>query len=282
MSTEISKERRDELASLYILFEIVERDKVWNALLVDSDKLLEEYLTWLHAKKYIELDPDGNYISTDKGIKVIENFNDRDSDFIRRYDIFCAVDTDEGSFAFSEMMNLDDNEWSDYLMGDQWVDLRTVVCELHQIDPVEMMFISFIRDEILNTEEDGWQFDLCMGSIFNDMEDIINSMFTISDFAVCDDNGDIVLSGEDHIKRYLEVSNQVMKDITLKREALADHFDDGLINNSEEDDQYEEMTTTTYVVEEELNDDWFYYDEMYSDVYYVNPCWSTPIYIDVY
>jgi hypothetical protein len=296
----ISPEQRKEFVALYLLFEMVENRKTWNVTLArtndpltDGDDLLEPYLSWLVAKGYAQIQG-VMYTSTPKGAKVIEKFNERDADFIRRYDIFCAVDTDQGEFAFERMMDLTDDQWSDYLQDNRWVDLRTVVCEFHKIDPIHMMFISFVRDGIINCNYEDWQFELCMGNIFNEMEDIINSMFNLEDFAVEDENGQVILSEGEHIGRYLEKANDVMQEVAQRREDLEneDHGEDDFIEDEEAVETVTTTTTTTttgglydvpvIIVDIDPYDDWYFYQNCYTDVHYVSPCWGGGLYIDIY
>ena len=62
------------------------------------------------------------------------------------------------------------------MQQDRWEDLRCTVVESKGIDPVEIVFMQFLFERRFGfNPESGWQFDLLLGSVWNEILDICNS-----------------------------------------------------------------------------------------------------------
>ena len=81
-----------------------------------------------------------------------------------------------GDFAFASYFDFDDDiRWREYLDDDRWDDLRVAVADYKKLNPVEIVFMSFISENRFGRNEVGWQFELLLGAVWDEILDICNS-----------------------------------------------------------------------------------------------------------
>ncbi len=201
----INEEKKKEMAALVILYEMYNNSKRYPVTLENDDKYLEPILEYLLAKEKVIIDYDA-YAISEKGRETYRIFMKRYTDFIISFDIYSAVDLEKGEFAFEKYFQIEDEKaWEEYLEEERFEDLRVAVAIYKKIDPVEMVFLSFLHDEkLLANRESGWQFDLVSGKVWQEILEIIEHSLKEEDLAYQDDNGN-------------EISGQeVLKDIILQ------------------------------------------------------------------
>ena len=96
-----------------------------------KSETLAKVIQWLELQAYIKTDNDGTYILQEKGLSILGSFMSRHKDFLENYDVFCAVDLEEGEFAFSyydEFSNEDD--WQKFLSDSRWDDFTSCSCRI--------------------------------------------------------------------------------------------------------------------------------------------------------
>ncbi len=196
----------------------------------NNDDFIGEYLKLMYAKGFLEIKID-KYIPTEKGRQYLEGYFAKYYEYLKMFDIYCAVDLDKGEFAFSSMNNsemVDDEAWGDFLGDKRFSDVRVAVAEFKGVDPIEIVFMSFLNEGRLDTKKYGWQYELAKGKVWDDIEVICNTAVS-SDYLKT--NGVL----EDIITQGSKIAIQLIKDA-----------EDSI--NSENEEQEEVVETT--VVEE--------------------------------
>lgn len=257
----VSEEEKKQFATGYLLEKMINSAQSFSILLEGNDKDLEPILEFMMMKDYIEI-KDHRYVPAGKGREVLKSFTGRYTDFLRNFDVYCAVDLDSGNFAFEEWFEYEDEEsWDGYLEDERWEDLRVAVAEFKKINPVEIVFMSFLNETRFGADEEGWQFDLLLGSIWDEILEICNSALKVADLGYSDDEGNQV-SGEDVIMDTLRQGAEL--NIWVKQEeAKMEEADGG-------SDAGGGPVGVERVEPEEIEDEVY---RGYCDPHYVNPVW---------
>jgi hypothetical protein len=82
------------------------------------------------------------------------------------------------------------------------------VAELKKINPVEIVFMSFLKEDRFGRDETGWQFDLLLGSIWDEILHICNTAIPLEALGYEDDQGRV--SAEDVIKDIIRQGAEIM------------------------------------------------------------------------
>lgn len=215
-----------------------------------NDAYLDSYFKDMLALKYIKIE-DGIYIVDNKGLDFSENFTQKYNEFLKFYDIFCAVDLESGDFAFKHFYDFEtDDQWFEYLDKPNWSDVRIAVCNFKKIDPIEIVFLSFMKEgrfnDIANLD---WQMDLLSYKTWTEILDVCNTAITLD---------------EDVVKDIIEQGSLIAMDM-IKEESNRKVEDE---NNYRKEEQIIDMVEETVYV-----DDIDYYQPYCYDPYYVSPCW---------
>jgi len=219
----LTPERIKELGILFLLERMVNGPRSFSVLLEGNDSHLEDLLSLLLARGYVQIDGKNRYVPTREGRKIVVTFKERYQDFLKNFDCFCAVDLEEGSFAFEEFWEYEDeDEWCAYLDQERWEDLRVAVAEHKGLDPIEILFMGFINEGRIDDKKEGWQFDLVLGSVWDELVQVASSLLQVADLAYEDDDGkqvtgvtvieDIIRQGADLNLRLLEQEKEMMED----------------------------------------------------------------------
>lgn len=195
----VSEDDKKSFASIYMLDLIINQRKKIPVLLEGQDRDLEPVLEAMLTKDLVDIQ-NNVYIATQKGRKALSDFTARYIDFLKNFDVFSAVDLEEGSFAFEKWLEIEDDDvWDEWLEEERWEDLRVAVADYKGINPVEIVFMSFLNEKRFGNQGEGWQFDLLLGSIWDDILVICNSALSIDDLGYEDEDGNLV-SGEEVLR----------------------------------------------------------------------------------
>lgn len=265
---EITEEQKKQFASTYLLNYMINTPKTFPVFLEGNSEDLEPVLEYLMQQKCIEIKDKKLYIPTKKGREVLVQFRKRYQDFLKNFDIFCAVDLEEGVFAFEDYLDYIEKpqQWEIYLQEERWEDLRVAVAKLKGLNPVEIVFMSFLNEGRYGKTESGWEFDLLLGSIWDEIAEICENALKIDDLAFEDEEG--FVSGEDVLQDIMAQAAEL--NIELAKEA--EKMDAKAAE--EEIEYYEDEPDDEYYVEEVIIED-LSYDTYYGyrDPYYVSPIW---------
>jgi hypothetical protein len=261
----VSEEQKKQFASLYLLNAIINDEVSIPVYLEGNDADLEPVLEYLMAQKYCEIENGEYYVATGKGCELLEKFMARYSEFLKIFDIYCAVDLEEGSFAFEHYFEMNDHEWNKYINEERWEDLRVAVAEFKQLNPVEIVFMSFLKEGEFGDRGNGWQFDLLLGTVWDEILEVCNTALTKDDLAYTDEDGELIDGDNvlrDVIAQGAELNLELHK-ISLENEEAFDEEDE-----EEEDEYITEVTEVEYVTY-----------ESYYDPFYISPLWAVVLFI---
>ena len=264
MSTKhsITDEQKKLFASAYILDLMCNHGLKLTLLLSEEEQDIEPILEFMLQREYIKIKDDQFYIPSEKGKSVLKNFLLRYQDYLKNFDIFCAVDLEEGNFAFEKFWEIEDeDEWQQYLNQENWDDVRIAVAEFKKLDAVEIIFMSFLNEGHFGKTPSGWEYDLILWSVWDEILEICNDNITIEELGYEDDDGSKI-SGEAVIKDIIAQGAKLNKE--LQDEEDDDDMDEDDDDNGDDgnDDEVvvEEVTVETY--------------NSYLDPYYLSPCWG--------
>lgn len=253
MEYRIKEDQKKEYVSGVLLDMIITQDKKYSVLLEGDDKDLEPLFSYMMSKDYLELDSSNCYAPSEKGREKLDNLQKRYKEYLAHFDIYCAVDLEEGCFAFERFFEMDDSDWGNYIAQDRWADVRIAVAEFKKMNPADIVFLTFLNEGIFSSEKKGWQFDLLSGLIWDQIEEIIENSICIEELAYQLEDG-TQFSGENVIIDIIAQGSELnaklhQQETELRREEQGD----------DEDGDEEEYVTTTY--------------ESYYDPFYVSPIW---------
>lgn len=261
MKYQILEKDKIKFISLVLLNEIIQFQRYFPINLLGEDVFLDHYLKLLNSKELLTIKND-KYIPTEKGREEIVNFYAKYYEYLKMFDIFCAVDLDKGEFAFSRIQDdMSDDDWFVFLDDKRFSDVRVAVADFKGLNPTEIVFMSFLNENVFDCTADGWQNKLTSDNVWKDIEEICNTAVSREYL-----EPDGVL--EDVIKQGTDIAMQLIKDA---EESL---------NSSEETEEeiITETVTETIEVEEyvdvvEMPVYGYSYWDPYYDPYYVSPIW---------
>jgi hypothetical protein len=260
----LTEENRKEFAGIFVLEYMVNRPKAFDVYLEDNDADLEPILLWLMVKEYVEIKEDDKYVPTDLGRKCVVNFIERYTEFLTMYDMYCAVDLGTGEFAFARYFEFDDaDEWRDFIDNDRWEDLRIAVADFKGIDPIEIVFMSFINEKRFGRDKTGWQFDLLIGEVWDEILTICNTALHKEDLAY-ESDGEAV------------AGDTVMQDVIIQGAELMIQLlekEDSIAQSISHDDSDGGNGEPHYVERVEYVHHPAPYYEPYYDPFYISPVW---------
>lgn len=191
----VSEEQKIRFAGIFLLEYMINHPRIFQIWLEDKDSDLEPILEWLLTKEWIEIREAKEYIPTSEGRDVLKRFMERYARFVYFFDVFSGVDLGAGEFAFARYFEiLEPEEWTAYLHGERFSDVRIAIAELLGIDAVEIVFMSFIREDRFGHDASGWQFDLLLGSVWDQILEICNSAISLKSLGYQD--GEQWIDGE--------------------------------------------------------------------------------------
>lgn len=267
---QIDDEKRKGFAGIYLLDYMINTPHSFPIFLADNDVDLEPVLEWLMMKNFIEIKDEEKYIPTQSGRDLLKKFLERYYEYLKVYDVYCAVDLEAGEFAFSSYDDFEDeNSWKNYIADQKWDDLRIAVAEYKKLDPVEIVFMSFINEQRFGRDQTGWQFDLLLGSVWDEILEICNTAIHWEELGYEDDEEEISANSviEDIICQGAEIMIEMLKSFYKKNQQNLDQN----INDDEVDE--DEYVDKVYIDDQPVS-----YYEVYMDPFYVSPYWNHNIY----
>jgi hypothetical protein len=213
---EIGDEQRRQFASLYLLDYMTKQRARLPVYLDRADADLEPVLEHLLVKECVEIEGQSEYVVSQRGRRALARFMARYSEFLQMFDIFCAVDLGAGEFAFARYFELDGDDWKSYLAESRFDDLRIAVAEFKSLDPVEIVFMSFLNEGRFGRDHTGWQFDLLLGSVWDQVRDIVAAALHVPDLGYRDDSGRV--DGADVIADVIQQGTALLIELLKEEE----------------------------------------------------------------
>ena len=190
------------------------------ALAETDDEGLESLLNFMESRGTLTVEEDNYYKATDKGHEVYQDLVKQLEAYVTHFEVYAYVDLEQGIFGDPE---------TDLLEGDKWSDLRVAVAEHKGIDPYRVVFLAMLSAETFYENSD-WKFDLSMGTLFQEMKQIVLEQLHVDDLGYSDSEGKV--SGEEVIRDIIEHGSELV----AKRKS----------REQSEESPDEQVITTTY------------------------------------
>lgn len=271
----LSVRDRVQYMCIVLLQEIINFQHYFPTNLRGDDTYLGPYLDQMVSNGML-VKQGGEYRPTEVGRTELQNFYNKYYEYLKMFDVYCAVDLEAGEFAFERKNDesLSDAEWFDYLNQERFSDVRVAVADFKGLNPNEIVFMSFLNEgrfEVVDADGNPiprWQYDLTddNNGIWNEIEEITNSAIDV-----------------DYLRQ-----DGVLEDVIKQGTALAMdliRISDDLLAQDEADRAYDEQeevyetTTTTVEYVDVVEMPYYEYDywDPYYDPYYVSPIWLLPV-----
>jgi hypothetical protein len=266
MRYEIKQSDKNQYISLVLLNEIINNHAYPPVAISGEDVYIDHYLKLMEGVGFLTIQ-DGCYIPTESGRAELEKFYQKYNEYLKLFDIFCAVDLESGNFAFEEINNssFTDEQWADFLSNERFSDVRVAVAEFKGIDPLEIVFMSFLTEGRFEIGLDRWQYNLTSDGVWNEIEEICNTAVSRE---YLDEDGvlvDVITQGSAlALKLIQEVEVAELEEATL------------CWPETVEETVTEEVTEEYVDVVEMPYYGYNYYDPYY-DPYYISPIWLVPV-----
>ena len=197
------------------------------ALAETDDEGLESLLNFMESRGTLTVEEDNYYKATDKGHEVYQDLVKQLEAYVTHFEVYAYVDLEQGIFG---------NPETDLLEGDKWSDLRVAVAEHKGIDPYRVVFLAMLSAETFYENPD-WKFDLSMGTLFQEMEQIALEQLHVDDLGYSESEGKV--SGEEVIRDIIEQGSE----LAAKRKSREQEIKG---RKQAEESPDEQVITTTY------------------------------------
>ena len=197
------------------------------ALAETDDEGLESLLNFMESRGTLTVEEDNFYKATDKGHEVYQDLVKQLEAYVMHFEVYAYVDLEKGIFGDPE---------KDLLEGEKWSDLRVAVAEHKGIDPYRVVFLAMLSAETFYENPD-WKFDLSMGTLFQEMKQIVLEQLHVDDLGYSDSEGEV--SGEEIIRDIIEQGSELVAKRTSREQ-------ENKGRKQEEESPDEQVITTTY------------------------------------
>ena len=197
------------------------------ALAETDDEGLESLLNFMESRGTLTVEEDNYYKATDKGHEVYQDLVKQLEAYVTHFEVYAYVDLEQGIFGDPE---------TDLLEGDKWSDLRVAVAEHKGIDPYRVVFLAMLSAETFYENPD-WKFDLSMGTLFQEMKQIVLEQLHVDDLGYSDSEGKV--SGEEVIRDIIEQGSELVAKRTSREQEIKGR-------KQAEESPDEQVITTTY------------------------------------
>ena len=197
------------------------------ALAETDDEGLESLLNFMESRGTLTVEEDNYYKATDKGHEVYQDLVKQLEAYVTHFEVYAYVDLEQGIFGDPE---------TDLLEGDKWSDLRVAVAEHKGIDPYRVVFLAMLSAETFYENPD-WKFDLSMGTLFQEMKQIVLEQLHVDDLGYSDSEGKV--SGEEVIRDIIEQGSELVAKRKSRQQEIKGR-------KQAEESPDEQVITTTY------------------------------------
>ncbi len=216
------------------------------------------------------------YAMTVAGQEVLAKFRQRYRDYLQMYDCFCAVDLGVGEFAFASILSMTIDQFKIFLTQPRWEDLRVAVAAYKGLDPVEVVFMSFLNEGRFDHEgtKTGWCLDLLGDVVWDKILDICRTALHADDLGSSDVVDDIITQGSQLMVNLLESTKETA--VAVVDTPVPQQPEREVITTTETITTVEEVTSYSVI-----GGGYYYaYDPYYlTSPMYVAPVWYEPYWV---
>jgi len=314
----LSPEQQQRFADIYLLRRMINGPQTFSVNLQGDDTFLEPILTRLANKGWVTINTrTAEYVSTQAGREPLQKFEQRYYDYLKVYDFpYNTVDLTYGDFGYTYANSfgakigliklLREDRWRPYMdqflpfvavkTWDQkacdsafgiflnlepWEDLRIAVAEYKGLDPLEIVFMSFLNEGRFDQPQQSWQFDLHSGWFFQEVERVANKAIhrdqVIAEGATSDEiMQNVICAGTDLMMQMILIEADIQEQYAT-RQAITE------TQQSSVQPQAQTVVTTETYVEEVVSYVPvvpIYYSRDYYNAYLIDPFYVAPIWVD--
>jgi len=250
MKYQVLERDKAKYIGLVLLNEMIQFQTYFPTKCIGENTFISTYLEQMKVDGLIEVSGD-KYIPTLKGRETLQGLYNLYYEYLKMFDIYCAVDLKSGEFAFSRMSeDMTTEDWHNFLNEDRFSDVRVAVAEFKGVSPIKFVFLSFLNENRFDTIGDRWQYNLTGDSIWLEIEEICNTAITLD-----------YLKADDVIVNIISEGSKIAIDLIKMDTKIA--VDD--VDVIEEVEEYVEVV--------EMPNYGYSYWEVYYDPYYISPIW---------
>jgi len=208
----LNSKDRIRYAGILLLNYMIEENVCFPIISKGENLQLDPILQKLRKNGFVEI-ANENFTVTNQGEKEVDSFLSGYTDFLKKFEVYQSVDLEAGEFAWSFYYDFEnEEEFQNFLTEERWEDLRFAVSEYQNdkklikwklLNPIEIVFISFLNENRFDFSETGWQTKILSGQIWDEILEISNSMLQWQDFG-----------GEDVIKDIINQGKQLTKKLS--------------------------------------------------------------------
>jgi len=201
----LNSKDRIRYAGILLLNYMIEENVCFPIISKGENLQLDPILQKLRKNGFVEI-ANENFTVTNQGEKEVDSFLSGYTDFLKRFEVYQSVDLEAGEFAWSFYYDFEnEEEFQNFLTAERWEDLRFAVSEYQNdkklikwklLNPIEIVFISFLNENRFDFSETGWQTKILSGQIWDEILEISNSMLQWQDFGGEDVIKDIINQGK--------------------------------------------------------------------------------------
>ena len=175
MRYKLLEKDRVNFISLVLLNEIVQFQHYFPKNLTGDDIFLSRNLELLEQNGCLRIE-NGKYVPTEKGRDEVVRLYNKYYEYLKLFDIFCAVDLEAGEFAFNRINDdMSDDQWNAFLNEERFSDVRVAVADFKGMNPIEIVFMSFLNENRFDCGVEGWQKNLTDMAIWDEIVEICNT-----------------------------------------------------------------------------------------------------------
>lgn len=275
-------------ASIFVLDKMLRKNRQLMVAPTNPDeRCLEDVMKALFNERLVDIQG-AYYVATEEGKNRIRTFRQRYEEYLTVFDIYCAVDLTTGEFAFEKYYDFDnDAEWRVFLQQERWEDLRVAVAIHKQLDPVEIVFMSYVLEGRFDQWGDGrWEFAILSGEIWNEILSIVNSNLHPCQLGYMVDDPNqpgrqLEVTPDSVLNEMLTRGGEIMLELVRRgKEADAEqarYEQEQQALQPQTEVVTETVTETVYDYDYVIADPYVYYTP-YLSPFYISPIWTAPLY----
>lgn len=250
----IPESTRQYFAGMYLLEYMAHRPTQFKVFLESENQDLEPILEWLASQSYVQIVEVSHEAEVPQGFfkKIISKINQPEppaetekyyrlspegqvkleefllsySEYLFFFDIFSAIDLEAGEFAFGaieehhqDKESFPSQSWINFVQNERFDDLRIAVAQYLNKDPIEIVFAHFLNEGRFGRSAFGWQFDLLLGSVWEEIAEIVQSSIQLKDLSYENQEG-YVVEAESVLEDILTQAAEILENLTEGSEVL--------------------------------------------------------------